>query len=94
MFGATRKLPAGPALLSLTSGAPLQVCPVYTTDSGWNCRIGRPLEIERTGKMRTDVTALTHVMAREFERVIAAKPTDWHMFQPAWETEAPPRSEK
>jgi KDO2-lipid IV(A) lauroyltransferase len=84
MFGATRKLPAGPALLSLTSGAPLQVCPVYTTDSGWHCRIGRPLEIERTKDMRADVTTLTHLMAREFERVISAKPTDWHMFQPAW----------
>jgi lauroyl/myristoyl acyltransferase len=24
-------------------------------------------------------------MAEEFERAIAAAPTDWHMFQPAWE---------
>jgi lauroyl/myristoyl acyltransferase len=23
-------------------------------------------------------------MAERFERAIAAKPTDWHMFQPAW----------
>jgi lauroyl/myristoyl acyltransferase len=23
-------------------------------------------------------------MASRFERSIAAKPTDWHMFQPAW----------
>ena len=44
MFGATRKLPAGPALLSLTSGAPLLPCSVYTTDAGWHCRIGEPLE--------------------------------------------------
>src|SRR5438874_10023480 len=85
MFGSTRKLPAGPALLSLTSGAPLLNCPVYTTDTGWHCRIGEPLEAERTGDMRTDVTVLTKVLATEFERAIAAKPTDWHMFQPAWE---------
>jgi KDO2-lipid IV(A) lauroyltransferase len=84
MFGAMRKLPAGPALLSLTSGAPLMACPLYTTDSGWSCRIGRPLEAERTGDMRTDVTALTRELSREFERMISAKPTDWHMFQPAW----------
>jgi phosphatidylinositol dimannoside acyltransferase len=84
MFGATRQIPAGPALLSLTSGAPLLVASIYTTDLGWLCRIGEPLEIERTGEMRSDVAALTKVLGAEFERMIAAKPTDWHMFQPAW----------
>ena len=92
MFGAPRKLPAGPALLSLTSGAPLLNCPVYTTDAGWHCRIGPPLQSERTGDMRSDVTALTTVLAAEFERDIAAKPTDWHMFQPAWEDQPAARS--
>ena len=24
-------------------------------------------------------------MAERFERAIAARPTDWHMFQPGWE---------
>ena len=84
MFGATRKLPAGPALLSLSTGSPLLVCPVYSTDDGWTCRIGRPLVIEKTGEMRQDVTTLTRKLAAEFERAIAAKPVDWHMFQPAW----------
>ncbi len=28
--------------------------------------------------------ALTQRMADEFERSIAAAPSDWHMFQPAW----------
>jgi lauroyl/myristoyl acyltransferase len=27
-------------------------------------------------------------MAERFERAIAAKPTDWHMFQPAWDGSA------
>ncbi len=88
MFGATRRVPAGPALLSLSSGAPLVVCPVYTRDDGWEVRIGEPLEIERTGVMREDVAALSRLMAERFERAIAAKPTDWHMFQPAWDEAA------
>ena len=88
MFGATRQVPAGPALLSLSSGAPLVVCPVYTRDDGWEVRIEEPLEIERTGVMREDVAALSRLMAERFERAIAAKPTDWHMFQPAWEEAA------
>ena len=84
MFGATRKLPAGPALLSLSTGSPLLVCPVNTTEEGWSCRIGRPLDIEKSGEMREDVMRLTRKLAAEFERAIAANPVDWHMFQPAW----------
>jgi KDO2-lipid IV(A) lauroyltransferase len=84
MFGATRRLPAGPALLSITSGAPLLVCPVTTTADGWRIRIGEPLPLEATGDVRTDVRALTRSMAAEFERAIAAAPTDWHLFQPGW----------
>ncbi|MGZ5352340.1 MAG: phosphatidylinositol mannoside acyltransferase [Actinomycetota bacterium] len=85
MFGADRRVPAGPALLSLTSGAPLLVCPVYTLAEGWQVRIGAPLELERTGDTRTDVVGLSRLMSAEFEHAIAAKPADWHMFQPAWD---------
>jgi lauroyl/myristoyl acyltransferase len=85
MFGARRLIPAGPAYLSLLTGAPLSVAAVFTTDQGWHCFIGPNVEIERTGDMRQDVTALTHLIALAFERHIAASPTDWHMFQPAWD---------
>ena len=85
MFGSVRRIPAGPALLSLTSGAPVLVCPVYTLPHGWQVQIGSPLELERTGDTRADVTALSRAMAAEFERAIAAKPADWHMFQPGWD---------
>ncbi len=86
MFGRARKLPAGPALLSLSTRSPLMVCPVFTNEDGWSLQIGAPLEIERTGSMRDDVAALTRLMAAEFERAISAKPADWHMFQPAWDS--------
>jgi phosphatidylinositol dimannoside acyltransferase len=89
MFGAPRRVPAGPALLSLTSGAPLLPCPVYTLERGWQIRIGAPIPFEPTGGTRDDVVALSRLMAAEFERAIAARPSDWHMFQPAWETPAP-----
>jgi KDO2-lipid IV(A) lauroyltransferase len=85
MFGRLRRLPAGPALLSLTTGAPLIVTPVFQTDRGWRCEMTPPLTIEPTGDRRSDVVALTERMAREFERAISSAPTDWHMFQPAWE---------
>jgi KDO2-lipid IV(A) lauroyltransferase len=90
MFGAIRRIPAGPALLSLTSGAPLLVCPVSTLPGGWRIQIGAPLEFEPTGDTKADVSALSRLMAAEFERAIAARPPDWHMFQPAWDESAAP----
>ena len=85
MFGAPRKVPAGPALLSITSGAPLLMCSSYTLDDGYEVRIGAPIEAERTGELRRDVEALSRAMADGFERAIAARPTDWHLFQPGWD---------
>ena len=90
MFGAPRLIPAGPALLSLGTGAPLSVCAVFTTDEGWHTKIGPPVQIDRTGDMRQDVTMLTKVIAAGFERYISEAPTDWHMFQPAWDDPALP----
>jgi lauroyl/myristoyl acyltransferase len=84
MFGRTRTIPAGPALLSLTTGAPLIVTPTYTTPDGWRIEIREPLSIEPTGDKRADVRSLTLLMARSFEEAIAAAPSDWHLFQPGW----------
>lgn len=83
MFGATRRLPSGPATLAISAGAPLLVCSSSTTDEGWAFRV-EPLEVERTGDLRTDVAAITRAIAERFERQIAANPADWHVFQPAW----------
>jgi phosphatidylinositol dimannoside acyltransferase len=85
MFGAPRKVPAGPALLSITSGAPILPVTTATLDRGWGIRFETALEIERTGNLRVDIAELSRLMAERFERAIAARPTDWHMFQPAWE---------
>ena len=85
MFGRTRRLPAGPALLSLATGSPLVVAPVYQTEVGWRCVMYPPCTIEPSGNRRADVVALTEQMAAGFERAIAAAPSDWHVFQPAWE---------
>ncbi|MFB3739351.1 MAG: phosphatidylinositol mannoside acyltransferase [Candidatus Velamenicoccus archaeovorus] len=88
MFGRRRMLPPGPALLSLSTGAPLLVCSVWTTPTGWGIWVGPPLRLERSGVLREDVAELTRRVGAGFERAIAAHPTDWHMFQPAWD-EAP-----
>jgi phosphatidylinositol dimannoside acyltransferase len=85
MFGAWRRMPSGPAMLSLAAGAPLLPCAIFTTDEGWHCHIDAPIQIERTNDLRTDVAAVTRTLAGHFERYISAAPADWHMFQPAWD---------
>ena len=85
MFGAARRLPAGPAMLALSSGAPIVVAEVNQTPDGWGAVFRRLPDVARTGDRRADATAITKEIARAFERAISAHPEDWHMFQPAWE---------
>ncbi|MEA2550540.1 MAG: phosphatidylinositol dimannoside acyltransferase, partial [Actinomycetota bacterium] len=84
MFGATRRMPAGPAALALRSGAPLVPCGIYAEPGGWLCVMRSPIQPVPTGDRRADVTALTQALATEFEALISAGPADWHMFQPGW----------
>jgi len=84
MFGATCRLPAGPAMLALSTGAPVVVVASYETPEGWR-GLMRPLAMpERTGDRRADARAITQAIASAFERCIAASPADWHLFQPGW----------
>ena len=84
MFGAERRFPAGPAMLALSTGAPIAVVASYETPAGWR-GIVRPLAMpELTGDRRTDARAITQAIADAFERIVAASPADWHLFQPGW----------
>ena len=84
MFGRTRRMPAGPALLALSSGAPLISGPTYTTRDGW-VEVLTPVTVEPTGRRKDDIIALTRALAAAFEQAISAAPPDWHLFQPGWE---------
>ena len=84
MFGRARRMPAGPALLALSSGAPLISGPTYTTSDGWT-EVLTPVTIEPTGRRKDDIIALTRALAAAFEQAIAAAPPDWHLFQPGWD---------
>ena len=85
MFGRRRKLPVGPALLALSSGAPVVVAGLFDDGDGWRLIIGPTLEPGATGDRRADVTALIRRLAAEFERIISTDPPGWHLFQPGWE---------
>ena len=86
LFGETTTLPSGPALMSLRTGAALLPVGVYFTDSvdGHRAVVRPHLSIETTGKLRTDVAALTQSLAKELEHLISLAPEQWHLLQPNW----------
>jgi KDO2-lipid IV(A) lauroyltransferase len=89
-FGETTRMPAGPAMLALRSGAPLVPVGTYFRDGGRHCAwITDPLPVERRGRLRDDVTRVTQELAERFEVLIRAAPEQWLMMQPNWPSDRP-----
>jgi phosphatidylinositol dimannoside acyltransferase len=83
-FGAPTTLPAGPAVLSMRTGAPVHVTAVYFTGSGHHCVVGPPLRAERRGRLREDAQVFTQRIAVELEALIRRAPEQWHVLEPLW----------
>lgn len=82
-FGRKAKFPAGPAKLSLTTGAPLITAYISYTERGIRVRFSDP--IATTGR---DVPSIVQSIADNFQREIAERPEDWHMLQRVFLDEA------
>jgi KDO2-lipid IV(A) lauroyltransferase len=84
-FGRPARVPAGPALLSLRTGAPLLVGATAHQGQGRYCGvIEPPLAIQHAGNLHTDLVALTRRMVERFEYHIGRNPAEWTVFQPIW----------
>ncbi len=86
-FGERTTLPAGPATLSLRTGAPLLPTGVYFTAryNGHHGIVRPPIPIQRLGGgLRDDVARVTQLLAAELEFLIRRAPEQWHLFQPNW----------
>jgi phosphatidylinositol dimannoside acyltransferase len=84
-FGERTRLPAGPATLTLRTGAPLLPVGLYFLPGGRHqIRILPPLPTDRQGRLRDDVTRVTQHLADIFEDLIRAAPDQWLMMQPNW----------
>jgi KDO2-lipid IV(A) lauroyltransferase len=89
-FGERTLLPAGPVTLAMRTGATLLPCAVYF-GRGADEHLGAvrpPLQLRRQGRLREDVQAWTEVLAGEFEYLIRRAPTQWHLMQPNWPSDA------
>jgi len=92
-FGEATRMPGGPALLALTTGASLHVVIPWFTEDGWAQAISAPLQMPEDGSLRERIVALTQQLADGFAAGIAEHPTDWHMLQKLWLSDLTPRTE-
>ena len=83
-FGATAKMPAGPAALAVTTGAVLQ--PVGLWYDGPDSVAGMLpwIPVPEQGTRAEKIAAMTQQVADAFATSIAAHPGDWHMMQRLW----------
>jgi phosphatidylinositol dimannoside acyltransferase len=83
-FGGRTRLPAGPAILALRTGAPLFTVDMwYERDAACGVLTG-PLKLPTEGPLDQRVRALTQQIADNLAAGIAANPADWHMLQKLW----------
>ena len=84
MFGENTTLPPGPATLAIRTGAPLFPVGCYFTDDGYDVVVHPRLDIPDNGPKSDRVRQVTQHLAHEFEAIIRAHPTQWHLVVPNW----------
>jgi KDO2-lipid IV(A) lauroyltransferase len=83
--GEVTKLPTGPAILALRTGAPIAVGALYQRPGGrYHAVVCDPIEVTPGRAEPERVRELTERVARDMELLIKREPAQWHMFQPNW----------
>ncbi|MFI7614338.1 phosphatidylinositol mannoside acyltransferase [Nonomuraea terrae] len=88
-FGATTKVPAGPPLLAVQTGAALLPAVVYFVGDEWGIHIHEEVPMPEEGTRQEKVAFLAQRMAEVFEKGISEHPDDWHMLQRLWLEDLP-----
>ncbi|MGC5053062.1 phosphatidylinositol mannoside acyltransferase [Micromonospora sp. DT48] len=85
-FGGRTRMPPGPALLALRTGAPLYVASMWYEPDAACASLEGPLPVPgpETGSLDVRVRSLTQLIADRLAAGIARHPEDWHMLQRMW----------
>ena len=83
-FDGRTRMPAGPAILALRTGAPLFVADLWYEPKIGCAQVHGPLPLPPEGPLDQRVRALTQQIADLLAAGIAAHPADWHMLQRMW----------
>lgn len=87
LLGEAARLPAGPALLALRTGAALHPVSIWYEPGptrGLVIHFHDEVLAPASGPTREKVTAMTQGVADVFSAAIRAHPQDWHMLAPLW----------
>jgi phosphatidylinositol dimannoside acyltransferase len=102
LLGEPTRMPPGPALLALRTGAALHPVSIWHEEDGADqdggsgparlvIRFHDEVVAPPTGTTREKVTAMTQQVADVFGAAIREHPQDWHMLQPLWLADVPHR---
>ncbi len=88
-FGEETTMPAGPAALAeLTDSVLIPVVVYFQDGPGYRIEVGDPIEIPATGTRADRVRLGTELVAEALEIQIRKQPSQWHLFQPNWPSDA------
>ncbi|MEV0898543.1 phosphatidylinositol mannoside acyltransferase [Actinoplanes sp. NPDC049802] len=82
-FGGRTRMPAGPAILAIRTGAPLFVVDLWFDETRTTSRLHRIVPAA-DGRLDERVKATTQMLADAYAAGIADHPQDWHMLQKLW----------
>ena len=83
-FGEDTTIPAGPATLSIRTGAKIIPVAVYQKNKLHHAVVCPPISSERSGTLRDDIARISQDIVNVFESLIRAEPEQWHLMQPNW----------
>ena len=82
--GFPARMPAGPAVLSIQTGAPLLTAYVGYTEQGLHIEFGAPISVPTKGTNSEKVAIMIQESATRLEAHLKSSLTDWHMLQRIW----------
>jgi KDO2-lipid IV(A) lauroyltransferase len=83
-LGGVAKMPQGPAILSLKTGAPLITAYIDYLPSGIEIFFDETIAIPTSGSETEKIKKMTQSIADNFASRIKQNPVDWHMLQRIW----------
>jgi lauroyl/myristoyl acyltransferase len=82
-FGGRTRMPAGPAILAIRTGAPLYAVDLWFDEQRTMARM-REVVPPSEGPLDERVKKTTQLLADAYAAGIADHPQDWHMLQKLW----------
>ena len=83
-LGGIAKMPAGPAILALKTGAPLVTAYIRYLEKGIEITFDETIKLPIAGSEEEQIKIVTQSMADNFAKRIKDSPVDWHMLQRIW----------